>query len=86
MLPPVTVIADPARMLPTKTEFVNVTASAANQNTLSLHSCPPGITTEKLVPVRAPVPLVPIRNTHVSAGEPASVNTPPVSVTATSKQ
>ena len=42
------------------------------------------MTTRKLVPVRAPVPLVPILKIQVSVADPTSVNVLPVSVTAAS--
>jgi hypothetical protein len=38
------------------------------------------MTTEKLVPVRAPVPLVPILKIQVSVEDPLSVKTPPVTL------
>jgi hypothetical protein len=73
-------------MFPRKVESVSVAASAVHQNTLLLHVSPPDITTEKLVAVRAPVPRVPILKIQVSLADPTSVNTPPVSVEAASKQ
>jgi hypothetical protein len=78
----VTVMDVPARILPRKTESVRVAASAVHQNTLVLRVSPLVMTTEKLVPVRAPVPLVPILKIQVSLEDPSSVNTPPVSVAA----
>src|SRR6185503_9674526 len=60
-----------------------VTACATHH--VTLHACPPSITTEKLVPVSAPVPLVPILKSQVAFAGPLRVNTP-VSVAAASKQ
>src|SRR5688572_29334716 len=73
-------------MLPMNTESVSVAACWVHQNTLLLQVWPPAITTEKLVPVSAPVPPVPILKIQVSLGEPSSVSTPPVSVAAAATQ
>ncbi len=83
-VPLVVVIAAPARMVPLKFESVIVAASATHQYTLHA-SAPSGVTTEKRVPVRAPVPPVPILNSQIPVEGPASVNVP-VSVAAASKQ
>src|SRR5688572_20169120 len=79
---PVTVMAAPARMVPWKRDVVMVAASATHQYTS--HDCaPPAITTEKLVPVSAPVPPVPILKIHTALGLPwpSSVRTVSVNVT-----
>src|SRR6266480_700328 len=83
-LPPVSVMPAPARMLPWMLEVVIVTASATRHVTLDARA-PPAITTEKPVPVRAPVPLVPIFRTQIPSAGPLSVNTP-VTVAAALKQ
>jgi len=60
-VPPVTVMSAPARMVPWKFEAVSVASWATHQYTFG-HSVPaasPAMTTEKPVPVRAPVPPVP---------------------------
>jgi hypothetical protein len=84
---PLVVLMDvPARIVPRKTESVSVAACAVHQNTLLLHASPPGMTTVKSVPVRAPMPPVPILKIQVSAADPSSVNTPPVYVADASTQ
>src|SRR3954463_2754806 len=86
-VPRVTVMAAPARTVPTNFESVMVTACATCQYTwLHASALPPCATTEKLVPVNAPVPSVPILKIHVAFEEPASVNTLPVDVAAASTQ
>src|SRR5205823_10725972 len=53
-LPRVSVIAAPERMFPLRSESVCVAAASDHQ--ITLHACPPpAMTTEKLVPVKAPV-------------------------------
>jgi len=75
-VPRVTVMASPARIVPTNCESVIVAAWATHQNTLLQGGgAPLGVTTEKLVPVRAPVPRVPILKIQVSVEDPLSVNT-----------
>src|SRR5688572_5806596 len=83
-VPPVMVIAAPARIVPLKSEVVMVAASATHQYTLHA-SAPLAMTTWKFVPVRAPVPLVPILKIQVSVEDPSSVNLP-VSAASASKQ
>jgi hypothetical protein len=83
-VPPVLVMAAPARIVPTNREFVIVAAWATHH--VTLHGCaPPAMTTEKWVPVRAPVPRVPILKIQVPFEGPLSVNTP-VNVAAAGKQ
>src|SRR5207237_2762360 len=83
-LPWVRVMAALARIVPRKCESVMVASSATNQKTL--HGCPPPASTaEKPVPVRAPVPLVPILKIQIPFAGPASVAWP-VNVAAASKQ
>src|SRR2546430_11375567 len=83
-VPRVSVMAAPARMLPLRSESVIVAAWETHH--VTLHACaPPAMTTEKLVPVRAPVPRVPILKVQLAFGGPVSVNTP-VNVAAASKQ
>src|SRR4029077_11189290 len=80
-LPP-RVMAAPARMFPWKAEVVVVTACETHH--VTLHACPPpAMTTEKLVPVSAPVRL-PILNVQTAlALPPASrVNVTSVAVKA----
>ena len=61
-----------------------VAASAIHQ--VTLHACPPLVmTTEKVVPVRAPVPRVLTLKSQVPFAGPLSVNTP-VNAAAASKQ
>jgi hypothetical protein len=77
-------MAAPARIVPTKFEFVIVAAWATHH--VTLHGCPPpAMTTEKAVPVRAPVPRVPILKIQVPFAGPSSVKTP-VNVAAAGKQ
>src|SRR5882762_9298028 len=83
-LPPVRVMPAPARILPWMSEVVIVTASATRHVTLDARP-PPAMTTAKLVPVRAPVPLVPILKIQTASAGPSSVNTP-VTVAAALKQ
>src|SRR5205823_12453576 len=84
-VPTVAVMAAPARMVPLKFEVVIVTACATHQVTLQ-GLPPPAMTTEKPVPVRAPVPLVPILNSQVSVEVPSSVNVVSVNVAPAGKQ
>jgi hypothetical protein len=63
----------PARMVPLKSESVIVAASAVHQYTLHARP-PPDMITWKLVPVRAPVPPVPILKTQIPFEGPLSVN------------
>ena len=83
-VPRVRVMAAPARMFPRKFESVMVTASATHHVTLHA-SPPPAMTTEKSVPVSAPVPRVPILKIQVPSAGPSSVNVP-VNSAAASKQ
>ena len=78
-------MAAPARMVPLKFEVVIVTAWAIHQVTLQGFP-PPAMTTEKPVPVRAPVPLVPTLKSQVSVADPLSVNVVRVNVAAAGKQ
>src|ERR1035437_1094273 len=82
-VPRVMVIAVPARIVPLKFESVMVAASASHQDTL-LACAPPARTIVKLVPVRAPVPAVPILKiqTALALPCPLSVNVVSVNVTA----
>ena len=74
-------------MVPWKFELVSVAAWATHQYTFG-HAVPaasPAMTTEKLVPVRAPVPPVPILKIQTPSAGPSSVNVP-VNVAAAVKQ
>jgi hypothetical protein len=82
--PLVTVMPAPARIVPIKFDVVIVAASATHHVTLH-GSAPPDMTTLKSVPVRAPVPLVPILKSHDASAGPFSVSVP-VSVAAAAKQ
>jgi hypothetical protein len=77
-------MAAPARIVPLKFARVIVAASATHHVTLHADAVS-FITTEKSVPVRAPVPLVPTLNSQVSVELPRSVSVP-VSAAAASKQ
>src|SRR2546429_2500601 len=58
-VPRVSVMAAPARMFPLRSESVSVAACETHHDTL--HACaPPATTTEKVVPVTAPGPRVPV--------------------------
>ncbi|MBK6613724.1 MAG: hypothetical protein IPG27_06395 [Ottowia sp.] len=84
---PVMVMAAPARRVPWKADVVIVTASATHQYTL--HGSPPLVmTTERLVPVKAPVPPVPTLKIQVASGSPcpSSVKVVSVNVTAAALQ
>src|ERR1035437_8140268 len=83
-VPPVSVIATPARRFPLKSEPVIVAASATHHVTLQPVP-PPAITTWKPVPVSAPVPLVPTLMFQIPSEGPLSVRTP-VTTAAASKQ
>jgi hypothetical protein len=72
-------------MFPWKTEVVIVAAAAVCQYTFDA-SAPPAMTTLRPVPVRAPVPSVPILKIQVSLGPPVSVNVAVVNVNPASKQ
>src|SRR6185436_10555114 len=86
-LPSVTVMATPERMFPTTNESVMVAASLVHQNTLLSQVSPlPGRITEKLVPVRAPVPPVPILKIQTPSAGPSSVNVVRVNVTSAALQ
>ena len=84
-------MAAPARIVPARFESVIVAASAVHQ--VTLQACaPPAITTEKLVPVRAPVGSAggvasadPILKVQIPFDGPSSVNTP-VNAAAAGKQ
>src|SRR5450759_4231344 len=81
-VPRVMVMAAPARIVPKKCESVIVAAWATHQVTLQGAVAPPLMTTEKLVPVRAPVPLVPILKIQTPVEGPLRVNVLPVDVAA----
>src|SRR5688572_3387179 len=69
-------MAAPERMFPWSSESVCVAAASDHQ--ITLHACaPPARTTEKLVPVNAPVeaPSVTL-NVQLPVAGPLSVNTP----------
>src|SRR4051812_2136476 len=90
-VPRVCSIAAPARIVPARFESVIVAAWAVHHVTLHAWA-PPAITTEKLVPVRAPVGSAggvasadPTLKVQVALGGPSSVNTP-VSAAAAGKQ
>src|SRR3954466_15863054 len=90
-VPRVSVMAAPARIVPARFESVIVAASAVHH--VTLQACPPpAMTTEKLVPVSAPVGSAggvarvdPILKVQVALDGPSSVNTP-VSAAAKGKQ
>ena len=90
-VPRVSVMAAPARIVPARFESVIVAASAVHH--VTLHGCPPpAITTEKLVPVRAPVGSAggvasaePILKVQIALEGPSSVKTP-VKAAAAGKQ
>src|SRR6266550_1710532 len=74
-VPRVSVMSAPPRIVPMKRESVMVAPWATHHVTLP--GCPPpAMTTEKLLPVRAPVPLVPILKVQMPSAGPLSVNTP----------
>src|SRR2546423_2261999 len=71
-VPPVNVMAAPARMLPWNAEVVIV--AAASTHHVTLHACaPPASTTEKFVPVSAPDGTL---ISQVAFEPPVRVNTP----------
>src|SRR4051794_31608544 len=85
-VPPVTVMSAPAKTAPRKFEPVRVVAWATHQYTFGqVPAGLPGMTTEKLVAVKAPVPPVPILKIHTPSAGPSSVNVP-VNVAAAGKQ
>jgi hypothetical protein len=84
-VPRVTVMSAPARIVPTKFESVIVAAWATHQYTLH-GTPPPAMTTEKLVPVSAPVPPAPILKIQIPFEGPLSVNTLLVDVAAATTQ
>jgi hypothetical protein len=82
-VPPVVVMAAPARIFPWNTEVVNVAAALTCQNTL--HAFPPlAMTTLKFFPVSAPAAWDP--TLKIQGPFPVSVNTLSVNVTAAGKQ
>src|SRR3954468_20327883 len=90
-VPRVSVMAAPARIVPARFESVIVAASAVHPVTLHAWA-PPAITTEKLVPVRAPVGSAggvasadPTLKVQVALDGPSRVNTP-VNAAAAGKQ
>lgn len=72
-------MAVPERMVPWKVEAVSVAAPAVRQYTLHA-SAVPAMSTVKLLPVRAPVPPVPILKTQISVADPLSVKTTPAPI------
>ena len=79
-------MAAPARMVPANAESVIVTACDTHQYTfLQGGGAPIALTTERPVPVRAPVPSVPILKIQIPSAGPSRVHTPP-EVSAASKQ
>src|ERR1700737_132910 len=74
-VPPVKVTPVPAITIPLKLEVVMDEACRTHHATLP-GTAPPAMITLKLVPVRSPVPAVPILNSQTPVGGPLSVNVP----------